>query len=55
VLKPGGRLAVAFRSPESLRLVTLAWDNFRGEGVNGEPGVQWVIRKRQFCYAYVHA
>ena len=28
VLKPGGRLAVAFRSPESLRLVTLAWDNF---------------------------
>jgi ubiquinone/menaquinone biosynthesis C-methylase UbiE len=29
VLKPGGRLAVAFRSPESLRLVTLAWDNFR--------------------------
>ena len=24
-------------------------------GVNGEPGVQWVIRKRQLCYAYVHA
>ena len=29
VLRPGGRLAVAFRSPESLRLVTLAWSNFR--------------------------
>ena len=29
VLKPGGRLALAFRSPDSLRLVTLAWDDFR--------------------------
>jgi SAM-dependent methyltransferase len=29
VLRPGGRLAVAFRSPESLRLVTLAWSNFK--------------------------
>ena len=29
VLRPGGRLAVAFRSPESLRLVTLAWGNFK--------------------------
>ena len=29
VLKPGGRLMVGFRSPASLRLVTLAWDNFK--------------------------
>jgi ubiquinone/menaquinone biosynthesis C-methylase UbiE len=29
VLKPGGRLAVAFRSAESLRLVTLAWNDFK--------------------------
>jgi arsenite methyltransferase len=29
VLKPGGRLAVGFRSAESLRLVTLAWSNFK--------------------------
>ncbi|HEY4962923.1 MAG TPA: class I SAM-dependent methyltransferase [Terriglobales bacterium] len=29
VLKPGGRLMVGFRSPASLRLVTLAWNNFK--------------------------
>lgn len=29
VLRPGGQLAVAFRSPTSLRLVTLAWGNFK--------------------------
>ena len=29
VLRPGGRLAVAFRSPESLRAATLAWGNFK--------------------------
>ena len=29
VLRPGGRLAVGFRSPESLRLITQAWENFR--------------------------
>jgi len=29
VLKPGGRLAVAFRSAASLRLVTLAWSDFK--------------------------
>lgn len=29
VLKPGGRLMVGFRSPASLRLVTLGWDNFK--------------------------
>jgi SAM-dependent methyltransferase len=29
VLEPGGRLAVGFHSPGSLRLVTIAWDKFR--------------------------
>jgi|ERR1035441_986194 ubiquinone/menaquinone biosynthesis C-methylase UbiE len=29
VLKPGGRLVVGFRSPGSLRLVTLTWNDFR--------------------------